>query len=577
MSWDRIIQDSDEDEPFVEDEVPTSIAPIQGQEPLPHHEPRDRPADQHTTNHVSEQVYAPEHQLSVDFDQFLQSQDMPHASITASQQKREEMWIPPTGDGGESIGAMMTEIGLAQQRLFDDEGSNTGNHHHSMSTTYPSGISEPGSFPMHYDHQGQNGNLPPTRPPPDIQNEATQLVAPHTTNGYQYSTPAESAHVDLPITNVDGMGTTDVPGHLNEINFHKPAQRSKSMHTEWNSPHDTEPNSSVRSPQLNRSKSDHGQAALISPTSPVSTVDELSAPAFAVQIAGPDIASAVKRRGRPKKQPVPQYDDDDDELAMIVDSGFSKAKPEKRRPGRSSKSEKATRQADGASAQEAINGSEAAEVSEQPAQQAKPGPKKKKIKRSKTAPEALHKAGKVDDDDVIWVESKPLEMENANATMNHVNENADASKVSEQIQFEIPVVSNEYVEAPAPAPKKRGRKRKKTDEQTDAPAASKDPQLESKNEVPTLPETTEQHAPIPDPPKGDEKEDITLGKQSESESTPQPDKLTKQTAAGSLPQTPQIAKPRKVHSPISSTGKVPYRIGLSKRARIAPLLKVVRK
>lgn len=469
----------------------------------------------------------------------------------------------------------MTEIGLAQQRLFDDDGSNTG-HHHSMSTTYPSGISEPGSFPMHYDHQGQNGNLPPTGPPPNIQNKGTQLVAPHTTNGYQYSTPAESAHDDLPITDVDGLGTTDVPGHSNDINFHKPAQRSKSMHTEWNSPHDTEPNSSVRSPQLNRSKSDHGQAAIISPTSPVSTVDELSAPAFAVQIAAPDIASSVKRRGRHKKQPLPHHDDDDDdELAMIMDSGFVQAKPEKRRPGRPSKSEKATRQADEASAQETIKGSEAV-VSEQPAQQAKPGPKKKKIKRSKTALETLHQAGKVDDDDdVIWVESRPLEMENANSTTNHVNENDEASKVSGEIQFEIPVVSNEAVEAPAPAPKKRGRKRKKTAEQTEAPAASKDPQLESKNEDPTLPEATEQHALIPDPPKGEEKEDITLGK--ESESTPQLDQVTKQTAAGSLPQTPQIAKPHKVHSPISSTSKVPYRIGLSKRARIAPLLKVVRK
>lgn len=106
MSWDRVIQDSDEDETFLEDEAPTSIASIQDQEPPSDHEPRDHPADQHTTNHVSEQIYAPEHQLSVDFDQYLQSQDMPHTSITASQQKREEMWIPPTGDGGESIGTL---------------------------------------------------------------------------------------------------------------------------------------------------------------------------------------------------------------------------------------------------------------------------------------------------------------------------------------------------------------------------------------------------------------------------------------------------------------------------------------
>lgn len=469
-------------------------------------------------------------------------------------------------------GEMMTEIGLAQQRLFDDDGSKAGVHH-SMSTTYPSGISEPGSFPTHYDH-GQNGSLVPTRPPANIKHDATQLIAPHTTNGYQHSTPAESAHVDLPITNLDGMGTADFQGHVNETNFHKPVQRSKSMHTEWNSPHDTEPNSSVRSPQINRSKSDHGQAALVSPTSPASTVDELAAPAFAVQIAPPDIASAVKRRGRSKRQPAPQFDDDDDELAMFGDSGFVQAKSDKRRPGRPSKSDKATRQADGANAQEERNGSEAAEVPEQPAQQANPEPKKKKkIKRSKTAPETLHKAGKMDDDDdVIWMESRPLEMEYANAATNHVNEDGEASKVSGS---EPPISSKEAVETPAPEPKKRGRKRKKTVEQTEAPAAANDPQLESKTH--TLPDATKQHTPITDPPKGDAKEYTTLGKQSESELTPQPEQLTKQTAAGSLPQTPQIAKPRKVHSPISSTSKVPYRIGLSKRARIAPLLKVVRK
>jgi hypothetical protein len=372
------------------------------------------------------------------------------------------------------------------------------------------------------------------------------------------------------------MGINSIPGHPNETNFQKPAQRSKSMHAEWDSPHDTEPNSSVRSPQLNRSKSDQGQVALMSPNSPVSTLDELAAPAFAVQIAPPDIASSVKRRGRPKKQPVPQYDDDDDELAMIGDSSVQ-TKPEKRRPGRPSRSEKATRQAGEIGTQGPINGSEAAEAPEQPAQQAKADPKKKKIKRSKTAPETMHKAGKLDDDDdnddLIWVESRPLEMENTNAKTNHINENDDASNFSEQAQSKIPIASNETVEAPAPAPKKRGRKRKIAVEQTEAPVPSKDPQLESQKEDPTVPEATKQHTPIPNPPKADEKANTTLGKQSESESTPQPNQVAKE----SLPQTPQIAKPRKVHSPISSTSKVPYRIGLSKRARIAPLLKVVRK
>lgn len=107
MSWDRVIQDSDEDEPLVEDEVSTSIAPKTDHEPPRHHDSHEDPANQHTTNHVSEHINGSEPQIGVDFDQFLQSQDARPPSITASQQKREEMWIPATGEGGESIGKLL--------------------------------------------------------------------------------------------------------------------------------------------------------------------------------------------------------------------------------------------------------------------------------------------------------------------------------------------------------------------------------------------------------------------------------------------------------------------------------------
>ena len=109
MSWDRIIQDSDEEELFVEDEVSTSIDPIQGHEPPVHDalpKPTNRPAN-HNTDHASGSINTPELQLGVDFDQFLQSQNTHQPSITSSQQQREERWIPSTADGGESIGMLI--------------------------------------------------------------------------------------------------------------------------------------------------------------------------------------------------------------------------------------------------------------------------------------------------------------------------------------------------------------------------------------------------------------------------------------------------------------------------------------
>lgn len=626
MSWDRVIQDSDEDEPFGEDEIPTTADKIEAHEPPRHLDARDHPANQHTTN-VVEHIDPPEPQLGVDFDQFLQSQDISQTAITYSQQKREERWIPSTANGGESVGtcvcsdepiatlssdvpseswpiltqigtaAMMTEIGLAQQRLFDDDAPHTG-HGHSMSTTYPSGVSEPCSFPMHYDQQGHNDSYTYARPFTNVSHEATQLIAPPPAKGHEYSTPAASTHTDSPVEKSDQMTTAATSVHPNEVpqvNPHKPAQRNKTMHSEWNSPHDTEPNSSVRSPQLNRSKSDHGQVGPMSPQhSPASTQDELSMPAVTVQIAPFDMTPA-KKRGRPKKQSLPQ-NDEDDELAITQNHESLQAEAEKRRPGRLSESEnlvetKTVQEPEGASshgssAVNVANGSKAVDLgfprteeSEQPAQQEKPEPRKKRVRRSKTAPDALQQPSKLSEvDDVIWVESRPLE--DASNKANSTKENRDTSKILGQISSETQPVPNELVETPAPAPKKRGRKRKMIAEETaKTPSVPKDLQPESKSEDPVISEATEQHTPISNSPEGDQKESTTLVKEPEpeSESTPQPDQPIKQSAAESLPQTPQVQKPRKAHSPISSTSKVPYRVGLSKRARIAPLLKVVRK
>lgn len=113
MSWDRVIQDSDEDESLGDDGLeapgPALFEPPQGHEAskLQHPDNVGHHAAEQQANYPTEQATTQEAgaepDLGINFDQFLQSQ---HSSMTLSQQRREERWIPWTGDGrGGSIGA----------------------------------------------------------------------------------------------------------------------------------------------------------------------------------------------------------------------------------------------------------------------------------------------------------------------------------------------------------------------------------------------------------------------------------------------------------------------------------------
>ena len=101
MSWDRVIQDSDEEEPLIEDDILASHAPPEKHESpaRPHH---DHPAKQETDYQIEYTATgdALEPQLNVNFDQFLQSQDGLQTASTSSQQQREERWIPSISQGG---------------------------------------------------------------------------------------------------------------------------------------------------------------------------------------------------------------------------------------------------------------------------------------------------------------------------------------------------------------------------------------------------------------------------------------------------------------------------------------------
>lgn len=99
MGWDRVIQDSDEEEePLIEDDILASTDPFQDS---------GTPIRQDHNHHAAVQqadypelTTAIEPQLSVNFDQFLQSQDGAHGASSLSQQQREERWIPSTSEGG---------------------------------------------------------------------------------------------------------------------------------------------------------------------------------------------------------------------------------------------------------------------------------------------------------------------------------------------------------------------------------------------------------------------------------------------------------------------------------------------
>lgn len=106
MSWDRVIQDSDEDEPL-EGDAPPIVAPNQ----------RSEPAVQESHDHVPAKLTthdANEHgsvlgesmlpQLNVNFDEYLQSQERNNAGLSSSQQRREERWIPSTEGASGSMG-----------------------------------------------------------------------------------------------------------------------------------------------------------------------------------------------------------------------------------------------------------------------------------------------------------------------------------------------------------------------------------------------------------------------------------------------------------------------------------------
>jgi hypothetical protein len=153
-------------------------------------------------------------------------------------------------------------------------------------------------------------------------------------------------------------------------------------------------------------------------------------------------------------------------------------------------------------------------------------------------------------------------------------------------------VPEEQPAEPVNAPKKRGRRRKKmTAENTPEPAlvAAQQTETNSPHEV-----TTDTRKPLAEQDANTLLQGTKEPKNIKSETRPSNNTSEGQdeyTAADKLPNAASDAAPPQVtpkkpvhsekgpdkHSPISKTNKVPFRVGLSRKARIAPLLRVIKK
>lgn len=231
-----------------------------------------------------------------------------------------------------------------------------------------------------------------------------------------------------------------------------------------------------------------------------------------------------------------------------------------------------------------------------PTQKSRKG-KKAKVKRAKTFAAGLLKqsAPMISDgeDDVVWMDSKPakvkldlpvdplagkgvkeedeITVDQKRSSQQTEKRHVGATEASPAPQKTITVEIPARVEKEASEPKKRGRKRKQTAEVVEEEESDVEAEVEAE---PSISITVKSH---PSPQKPARKSTILQEKDTNTLLAPLP------PPAAAIPSPtkeafPTPTKPAKItHSPINPTGgKVLYRVGLSRRSAIPPLLKIVK-
>lgn len=618
----------------------------------------------------------------------------------------------------------MSEIGLAQRRLFDDDAGyaeqqipptaqlpeseslgqmyfGDGQRDTEARVEYSNDISYPERYSEGYSAQIQVPEQ--SDMPPGLYQDGDgygngldpgQLV--DNANGHYHDQPPHTSisvssygHVGSSTsynvfdsfkgsTGIDSENPIAMPHETIQTEpLHATPSRSKSMQPMLDSPHDTEPLSSLVSSNVGRSKSDNiGQQGASLERFSANVPDGLSA---SVAI---EIPVAQEERGREIKQPQPEDYEEDDELAAPKDhKNVYEDKPAKRKPGRprsivqfmdegdsnepngnpnqfeihaSPLESNEVKPAQDQNTQPEADEIQLVEVSipKKPAEPSKDNstseteqtrfaeptkptkttkePKKKKLKRGKTTSVTVKRTYEPDvEDDVIWVDERqrpsisgfqqdyePTSIPTTDSISlvdeERVSKTAPAVEIPNPPPASVTDGDGAIQPEPVPAPKKRGRKRKKTSEQQPAEEAP----AETNEHTPAQPEPNNIISVVLDgstiePNHNDNPPDNSANIQGQ-EQPPAPNPEPEPTSAS--PQTPKkqhstldhsnqqqpsyqdtSTKPHNndndntytttnnankgpdKHSPIAGTSKVPYRVGLSRRARIAPLLKIVKR
>ncbi|KAI1919608.1 hypothetical protein LOZ66_005659 [Ophidiomyces ophidiicola] len=226
---------------------------------------------------------------------------------------------------------------------------------------------------------------------------------------------------------------------------------------------------------------------------------------------------------------------------------------------------------------------------------------KRKLKRGKTMSIILKRSSESDiEDDVIWVENAPVPITIGNSAFN-LESGTNVLRMNKTTATQQTISENNPDEIPAPVParKKRSRKSKNADvnvqpslnepnKKFNGPDESKDTAepstLEYDSNLPenTTPQPYDSASPAaPSLDTSDIKIQDTHPKQQkdniENQDHQEPSPSGKQEML--LASTPQKAgaKGPDKHSPIAINNRATYRVGLSRKARIAPLLKIIRK
>lgn len=230
--------------------------------------------------------------------------------------------------------------------------------------------------------------------------------------------------------------------------------------------------------------------------------------------------------------------------------------------------------------------------------------KKKRGRPKKTDISKIPPAPAADDDDISLAYGAE-----------DVSNAADAADTAEA----IPPQDSEVVPAPSRAPSKRGRKKKVVEEKPAAPEAETSFREEEAVDGDNQGVTKEAKIPsrrgrkrkvVEEPPSADESDDHVEGSQQELEVASDVEEDSKAGTGGKrkaltdisntassqgpaheaaenerttpetvvdTPKAKEKETPRSASSTTNQQGKVPLRVGLSKRSRIAPLLKIIRK